>query len=218
MVFCNLIKGLSGFRAFSMTRFYISLIFRALHDSLSFIVIFLYSTLAFGILHYVAAGQPDSNAFYTIWQAPYQLDISNFENENVNSLEYVYFLLASIINVIIMLNLLISIIGDSFDKFRTESIELDCMEMTEFVIELENLMFWKREFNEKTYLQICQDVKADGNNDSWEGRVRAITSLITKFQEENRQNFKLIQDKIKDVDQLKAQYLSIEQKLDKIGK
>ena len=144
------------------------------------------------------------------------MNIEQFNDNNIQSLEYAYFILASILNVIIMLNLLISIVGDSFDKFRTESVELDCIEMTEFVIELENLMFWKRQDQEKAYLQICQEPKIEGSTDLWEGRVRAITTLISKCHEENKRNFKNIQDKLKEIDILKAQYQNIESRIDKI--
>jgi WD40 repeat protein len=215
MVLANFITGLSAFRAFSLTRFYIRLIFRAISDSIPFIVVFIYSTFTFGMLHYVAISNSESNIFKILWQAPYQINDTEI-NSHTESLEYVYFLLVSIFNVVIMLNLLISILGDSFDKFRTESIELDCMEMTELVIEIENLMFWKRDLNEKRYLQICQDPKREGSSESWEGRVRAITSLISKYQEETRHNFKHIQEKLNEVDQLKTHCKSIEQKIDRI--
>lgn len=216
MVLTNFWQGLSGFRAFDATRFYIRLIFRAVYDSLAFILVFAYSTLAFGVLNYTAKSQPDSNLFFVLWQAPYQLNMEVFQSGDVQSLEYVYFVLAGILNVVVMLNLLISILGDSFDKFRTESVELDCIEMIEFVIELEDMMFWKREHNEMRYFQICQDPKVEGSNETWEGRVRAITSLIYKCQEENKNNFKTIQDKLKEVSFIKAQFTAIEQKLDKL--
>ena len=216
MVLTNFLQGLSGFRAFDATRFYIRLVFRAVQDSMPFVLVFLHSTLAFGVLNYAAKSQPDGDLFFVIWQAPYQMNMQDFENGDAKSLEYVYFILASVLNVIIMLNLLISIVGDSFDKFRTESVELDCIEMIEFIIELEDMMFWKRQQNEMSYFQICQDPKIEAGNDAWEGRVRAITTLIFRCQEENKASFKNIQDKLKEIDVLKAQYSMIEQKLDKV--
>ena len=67
-----------------------------------------------------------------------------------------------------------------------------------------------------SYFQICQDPKTEAGNDAWEGRVRAITTLIFRCQEENKASFKNIQDKLKEIDVLKAQYSMIEQKLDKV--
>jgi hypothetical protein len=50
MIIINAIKGLIGFRTFDKTRFYVRLIIRAFQDVFFFMIIFFYSTLAFGLL------------------------------------------------------------------------------------------------------------------------------------------------------------------------
>jgi len=149
MVILNSFRGLTGFRAFDTTRFYTKLIFRAFSDSISFILIFFYSTFNFGVLYYVSMEGTEKDIF-TLWKSPYQLNMGDTEAANgTNWAVYFYFMMASVINVIIMLNLLISILGDAFESFQMEAGQIDVMEMADLVLEIEYLMFWKRNQNEK---------------------------------------------------------------------
>ena len=87
-------------------------------------------------------------------------------------------MLASVINVIIILNVLISILGDSYHRFQAEAIVVSSMEMTELIIEIETMMFWRRSNNEKKYLQVCDSVRYDGITDAWEGKLKAISDIV----------------------------------------
>ncbi|OMJ88813.1 hypothetical protein SteCoe_9203 [Stentor coeruleus] len=197
MVLLNFFRGLSCFRAFDMTRYYTRLIIKAAFDSISFLTIFFYSTLAFGVMYYATV--MDNYTNFTIWKVPYELNMGNFNNTDDFTLEYMTFIMASIINVIIILNLLISILGDSFEAFQTEAEHIDCLEMAEFCKELETLMFWKRNFNEKRFMQRCQDVQLDDKK-NWEGRLNAIFDMMqeikdnfdTKFQESKEIEMKIL--------------------------
>ena len=48
-----------------------------------------------------------------------------------------------------MLNLLISILGDSFDRFQVSAPEIDFMEMAQTLAEFETMLFWKRNNEDK---------------------------------------------------------------------
>lgn len=50
LILTNFIRGLTGFRCFNGTRYYVRLIFSSIWDIKAFIVIFLYSTIAFGLI------------------------------------------------------------------------------------------------------------------------------------------------------------------------
>ena len=105
--------------------------------------------------------------------------------------------MASVINVIIMLNLLISILGDSFDLFQIESEMIDCMEMAESVLEIETLMYWKKDMNQKMHLQICKKLKAEKNG-NWAGKINAIFESVEK-------NRIVIQKELKDINKKLSQ-------------
>ena len=117
-----------------------------------------------------------------------------------------------------MLNLLISILGDSFDKLRSESVEHDCIEMMEIIMELEILMFWKRDLNSKRYMQVCYDSGLENAQIDWEGRFKSVSSLIKKCHEEDKQNFKSVQEKLKEIETLKVHYLTLSRRLEVLDK
>lgn len=213
LVLGNFLQGFSNMRIFKSTRFYTRLIFTTLEDAIPFIIMFIYSIVIMGLLHYCSNTESSYN-FYTFWQAPYELNLS-LTNKNIEPLEYVYIILASVFNIVLMLNLLIAVLGDSYDRLRCESVEIDSSQMVQNILEVENFMFWTRLHDKKAYLHVCQDPCAEHFIEPWEGKIKAITSLMTKYQEENKRNFKTILEKLKDLDTVKASCKHIEDKLPK---
>lgn len=191
MTLVNFFRGLSGFRAFDETRFYTRLIVKAFVESIAFLLVFFYSTLAFGIL-YISANQGLISDIGSIWTISYELSMGNFDNSGMGQLEYTGFMLATIINVIVILNLLIAILGNSFDSFQAQAGEIDCLDMTEFVLELETLIFWRRSENNKKYLKKCEDMTWKGET-NWEGRLKAILNAISDADKRGCENYAMLQ-------------------------
>ena len=191
MVVLNFFRGLTGFRAFSSTRYYTRLIIRAFNDSAPFLTIFFYSTFAFGVIYFVSK-EGSEESIFTLWRSPYELNMGDIGSANSeNAATYLYFMMASVINVIIMLNLLISILGDSFDSFQMDALQIDCLEMAELILEIEGLMFWKKSMNEKKYMQTCQITEGEENQE-WEGKVKMVLVTVRKMRQE-------IQDELADI-------------------
>ena len=173
MVIFNFIRGLSGFRIFSITRFYTTLIIRSFIDVLPFLLIFFYSTLFFGTLSWTSSSSR-GNAFIDLWKKSFELNMGNFDDLSELNLEYLTFILACVINVIVILNLLISILGDSYEHFQSQAIELANLEMLDVVLEIETLMIWKRDLNHKSYIQACQNATFENISKDWEGKIKAM--------------------------------------------
>lgn len=155
MVLINFIKGLNGFRAFDSTRFYIKLLLSAVIDAFPFLLICAYSTLAFGALYAVSA-ESDKPIFYLLWGASYELNLGVFQVKSEFSINYLYFVIASTIDVVMMLNLLISIIGESFKNFKIEAEEIDYKEKLCLILELECIHLVLRRRKMKGFLQLCE--------------------------------------------------------------
>lgn len=204
MVLCNFIKGIIGFRAFDNTRFYVRLIFTAFKDSYSFIFLICYSTLAFGVLYYASLPERDHSLFKDFWKIPYELSLGNFSNSDHFNLEYSYFILASLVNIIMMLNLLISILGDSFDKFQLASIEIDYKEMVEVILEIESIFLWRKGIENQEFFSLCEEVKACADGEEWEGKIKVIEGKIEEVSKQISEEFGkvhwLVQNKFEAVD------------------
>ncbi|OMJ82416.1 hypothetical protein SteCoe_16891 [Stentor coeruleus] len=175
MIGLNFIKGLTGFRAFDNTRYYVRLLVRAINDSYSFLFIFVYTTLAFGSLNSVTSS---STLFSMLWKVPYELSLGQFASPEDFSIEYMYFLLASSVNIIMMLNLLISILGDSFDRFQIEAEEIDYIEKLKLLMDHQCFYIILKKKEQKGYLQLCDLDGHAGSLEKWNGKIKEIEMKI----------------------------------------
>jgi len=74
---------------------------------------------------------------------------------------------------LIMLNLLIAIMSDTYERVTTGMVEADGKELNSLIIEQESVMFWNYNVKEKSHFHWV--VKTDGSQgNKWEGRVKAI--------------------------------------------
>ena len=184
MLVLNIIKGLVGFRCFDMTRFYVRLVLQALDSVKYFLLVFLYTTLSFGILN--SAAVSESNFGFTdLWIVPYNLGagISDQMETGVPDLQYFSFCLALLVNIVFMMNLIISILGNAHDEFQTKSDIINYKEMGETVLDIEFIMNLSHPKGDSQYLSICVNPYDEGE-DEWGGRVKEIKSLIEKNQDQ----------------------------------
>lgn len=147
-------RGLTYFRGFNYMRFFVRMVIEVTKDVSSFIVILAYTTFSFAVL-YGIANELDMNE---AWTLSYELNMGNFDNKGYNLLQWVTFLLATLVNCIVMLNLLISILGDAYKRIQEKAVEADVIEMLTNIIELESLMIWKRRTGSDLFLQKCDSV------------------------------------------------------------
>ena len=111
---------------------------------------------------------PDSNADYTM--------------------DYIVFIGATIINVVLMLNLLISILGDSYERFQISQVIIDFKERTNLIIEILSMRKLKT-FQNLKYLHVCISANDNEENENWEGRIRYMDTKMDK-------NFKRLEDEL----------------------
>ena len=115
VAFIKLLRGITAFRLFDGTRYYIKLITAALTDIKYFLIIFVCSTFTFGLLFTISRRKTVD--FSSIWSDPYGLNFGDFvdPDDNVDfTMDYIVFIGATLFIVVLMLNLLISILGDSY--------------------------------------------------------------------------------------------------------
>lgn len=184
-ILINIIRGITGFRAFSMTRYYIQLIIQSIIKIIPFLLIFVYTTLAFGLLNNVGLKYSDIT-FASLWIDSFGLvfgDPGNMASSEIN-LIYATYLVAAILNVIIMLNMIIALLGDSFDEFQILAKYYDNREMIKVILEVEQIfsLFYMRK--EKKFLHICENFYSE-EEDMWQGKVVDMRLLIKNSIEES---------------------------------
>ena len=174
----TLLRGITGFRCFSGTRYYVRLVLDSTANIKDFIFLFFYATFAFGVLSNLS--QDQDITFQSIWINSYYLNLGTYSDIEEINLSYIIFFFATIINVIIMLNLLISVLGDSFQKFQISAADIDYMEMVDVIKEVETVMIWNRSRTDKGHLVVIDLVRDQNspNESELEGKISKIRKDI----------------------------------------
>ena len=82
-------------------------------------------------------------------------------------------------NPIIMINLLISILGDTYGTVKDEEVTNDAQELISLVLESELLLFWRRNRTDKAYLHVC-DVLDPVITSSEDSMIKKMKNLKRK--------------------------------------
>ena len=86
---------------------------------------------------------------------------------------YIAIFSANIINVILMLNMLISILGDSYEVFMLQRNIIDYREKINIILEVQSVLFWKNEDSKNKFLHfLCYDNKTlSKEGEEWQGKI-----------------------------------------------
>lgn len=170
-------RGISYFRMFDGTRYMVRLLSEVIKDMKVFFIILFYSTLAFTFIFYLR--NPDNLSFSEFLTISYRLDLGDFDADYTEAFDWVIFFLATVINPLIMLNLLISIMGDTYGKVQETNDIANFQELTEMIIEIEKLMFWKKGLDHKYYMQSCDFLRGnETEKDKVNERIKAMRTQL----------------------------------------
>jgi WD40 repeat protein len=175
------IRALAYFRIFDTTRYLIKMIMEILKDMVPFLVILLFSTIGFAYLLLVLRvdTNPDqtfSDAFILSYRAAY----GDWDLEGFQLSEWIWFFIVSAMNPLIMLNMLIAIMGDTYDRVQEMQQVADMKELCSMIFEIESVLIWRRDQGTKMHLQQCLsgDEQGDTYSDMWQGKIKAIKMQI----------------------------------------
>lgn len=204
--FLSWLRGITYFRLYPPTRYMINLLTEVFKDMLSFLILLFYSTLAFSFIFLVLDVPSERQTLTYYVSGSYLINLGSFNLENMTLLESLVFFIVTMINPVVMMNLLISIVGDTHDRVQ-ESLEIaDNKELAEMILEVETLFFWKRDTQDDTYLQICLEDEY-GEGQSWAGKVRELKVMMKQIKEAQS---KSSQQSTEEVKVIKEQIAEIE--------
>ena len=128
----------------------------------------------------------------------YRLDFGDFNLDNYSALDLAIFILAVLVVPLVFLNMLIAIMGDTFDRVKEESGRRDFQEIAGLIYRYEIIAYslckWRKLKSIWKYIFVSEDVKHSGEEaiDVWQGRIRGIKmeieKVLKKQEEERRQN------------------------------
>jgi hypothetical protein len=176
VIMTNFLRGLSAFNIFDGTRYYVRLILHSIDFAKYFIVMFIYSTLAFGAM-FVIVGK-NSVSFDSLWMLSYGLNFGIYESNSSALLKDLIYIISTFINIIVMLNLLISILGDYYDQFQGDKDVIDLREKASFSLEIQKMMFWIKGKGNLKFLHVMKNITDEENNDDLEEKIFSIEKKI----------------------------------------
>ena len=164
----------------------------------SFLYILAYSLLTFSVAYYCLSNERTSRRnFEEELAGMWRLTYGDFIYvDNYGLFEWMFFVFSTLIVPLVMMNLLIAIISDSFERVYNSKLSFDFQVKCSLILEAENLLFWRR--NKPAYKFLHMVLKrhlVDKQNEEWEGRVQStkravenvLVSKLNSIQEENRQ-------------------------------
>jgi hypothetical protein len=148
-----------------------------------------YSVFSFGICISILENH---STLGVSWTSAFSLALGDFDTSAFGILEWCIFSVAALTNIIIMLNLLVSILGDAFEETQISVRENDLFLMLELVREYESMMFWRRNAGTSTILLSCQRTHDTEVSGEWAGLTAQLTG---KIEEEREKMTKVFEDK-----------------------
>ena len=178
VIVCSWLRGISYFRMFTGTRYMVRLLGMVILDMRVFFTILAYSTVGFSFIFYLRNPEP---GFFIYLMTSYRLDLGDFSTDFTVVFDWVVFFLATMMNPMIMLNLLISILSDTAARVSADNYTANLRELTKMIIEIEKVMFWKKNIAVKHYLHICNFIEDDEIPDKILEKCKFIKGKMDKM-------------------------------------
>lgn len=168
------IRGVTYFRVYKPTRYLINLLITACKDVLAFLLIIFYSTISFALVFYALRSYDDD--FFTYATTLYDLNLGNSNIEGLNELAWIFYVIVTVLNPIIMINLLISILGDTYGAVKEDVIMNDAQELISLILESELILFWRRTRTDKAFLHVCNETNPTitGSEDTMMKKIKNL--------------------------------------------
>ena len=147
-------------------------------DIIAFFIILGYSTVAFSLI-YKTLPSYAGDYFSVCFSRSFKLNLGELDADQDSALGLIVFFIVSIINPIILLNLLISIMSDTFARVKEGKITADSRELANMILEVEGIMGWKRLKNDKFYLKlVCENNSLDIQDKSLTGKLKSLKDKV----------------------------------------
>jgi hypothetical protein len=156
-------------------------------DIIPFLIILFYLNFAFAVCFYNLDFLKASPSFHSFIEACVHSYVLNFNSFSINvyqdTKDWVVFIVATVINPLILMNMIIALLGNTYTMVKDNAGIADKRELAEMIIEFESMLFWRRDVDIKQYVQICSSVRNDDSeNDDLKTTVKEINNnfVMTK--------------------------------------
>lgn len=136
--FTVLFKGYSYFRMTRKTGFYVNLLKWLFVDIFGFLAIFFYVIIGLAILSYTIY---DFGSFFEAFRFSWELNLGQFNTDDFGGLIYFVFFIASFLCLVVLLNLLITIMTNTYQNLKNQILSSECKEIAQIIRESECFLY-----------------------------------------------------------------------------
>jgi hypothetical protein len=86
-------------------------------------------------------------------------------------------MLSTFFITLVMMNLLIAIMSDTYDRVINDITATDGWELNQMILELESLLFWKKSLGKPQFMHWVT-YTGDSSSELWEGRISAVNTIL----------------------------------------
>ena len=155
LVILSWMRGITLFTVFGNLRHMIGLIGEVIIDIVPFAIVVLFSIIAFFFINLAVYDETEPGLPFRMQQAYFD-GIGRFNMAGYNSIQILLVVLASVFNVIIMLNLVVSILRGTYNRVNNNSVVENYRQLTQLVIESESFLVTRRKNKQKTIIHLCE--------------------------------------------------------------
>ena len=201
MLLYNSARCLSGLRTIDEARYYSQLILKALGDVGYLVIILIYSTIIFGVVFQVSRHDALFD-FKSLWIDSSSFYFGNFKNNDDHRFSFntIFYMLSTILNITLILNLLISILGDTYFNINKDKFSLDYNEKASIILEIQKKFYWLRKVNENKYFHVMLSSIVSNEDEKINEKITGIETSLDNLHEEVRNhteaNGELFNDKL----------------------
>lgn len=120
LTFLSFARGISYFRLHFNTRYLVNMIFKVLRDMRAFFVILVYATVAFSLVEFAISSEIEKDENYMYFTDNWLVVIGDLKRTPDSIIGWIIFITFSVISTVMLLNLIISVIGDTYDRVQSE--------------------------------------------------------------------------------------------------
>ncbi|CDW80596.1 wd-40 repeat protein [Stylonychia lemnae] len=189
--FLSWVRALSFLRLFQKTRIFIRLLVEVIYDMIPFMIVLIGAVLGISLSFEVI----NDISMLEALKHNYRLTFGDFETDNYTTANWALFIIGSVLIPLIMLNMLVAIMSDTYARVMSDVLPSDFLELNQMILEQEEIQFWNRRKGQLGYLHYVTPLQRKEGND-WEGQIQKILALLQQQNGQSPEVLNKLGDKI----------------------
>ncbi|OMJ81722.1 hypothetical protein SteCoe_17773 [Stentor coeruleus] len=198
-VLFSALRIISLMRMISITRSMIRMIVEVIKNIIEFLLILFVTTLIVAASFWIIQ---ENMSFTDVLMSSFMINFGQFNIEDaskIKSVEWELFLFTLFLNPLVMMNLLIATMGDTYSNIQTNLISSNYREIANVIDEASIFLFFNWNNNRLSFLQLCSVREHQIFESSLQAKMKKIKNSFETIQNvmvENNRKIEFIMDKL----------------------